>query len=132
MEPLLAAAGGTPAWGVLPFALLLAFGSLALMGGGAAMLAEGADQGRDAGDEGGSLIDADVFGSGDGDDGARDDGRVVAGASLIGFGILGAIVAVVLVAAALTARDEDGRQQQQQQVIVVTDPNARVETWPPR
>ena len=109
----------------LPFALVLLLASVALLGAGAARLAQDPSEEEEAE---GSLLDADLFSSGDGRGGDTGEDATVAGVSLIGFGILGAIAAVVLTVAAFARSRDEPRQQQQQQVIVVTDPDARVET----
>lgn len=116
----------------LPFSLFLLVLSVGLVAAGLSLVADATQGGGGGGDGGGSLLDVDLGSRSDSSSG-RDDGATVAGVSMIGFGILGAIAAVALLVAALSGGREPEpvqmpAQQQQQQVVVVTDGEARVET----
>lgn len=111
----------------LPFAILLGVVSFGLIAGGVSILGEEA-----AGDEreNGALLDLDVA-SDDADE--ADPSGAIAGASMLGFGILGFIGAIALLIASLSGGKRDAavlaqqQQQQQQQVVVVNRPDGSVE-----
>lgn len=110
----------------LPFAILLGVVSFGLIAGGVSMLGEeAADDDRD----GRALLDLDVA-SDESDE--ADPSGAIAGASMLGFGILGFIGAIALLIASLsggkpTAAVPMQQQQQQQQVVVVNRPDGSVE-----
>ena len=109
----------------LPFAIVLAVVSFSLIAAGAAVLQEEASAEGDDGSS--SLVDLDAFSR---DESRPDQSGAIAGASLLGFGILGFIAAVALLIASMAGgRDvrpagvgepqQQQQQQQQQQVVVV-------------
>lgn len=112
----------------LPFAILLVFVCLGLIAGGVALLGESGAEGGERRDA--ALLDIAAFSE---EERAESPAAAIAGASMLGFGVLGAIGAVALLIMSLSgdrakpAPSPPAQQQQQQQVVVVKDPDARVE-----